>query len=402
MQLNSATPVLARSPTTAPERTLTRLARVAVEHRWLLLIGVALLASLRAIGHGHGDWDFFVDASRRLVGEPVASLPGPGGLLLYASNPYVLTGPLPLLFVRVTDLVGLGGSYAIGVVSANLLAVGAVALLERTAAALDRARPETTLIGGVVLLVAWSELAGYGHIDDALVLFAVAAALLGLATRQWLAVGIALGLAIATKQWGVMFLPLAFALPTRQWRAAALAVGIGVVAWAPFVIAAPEMLSQLGTVQIVADDSVFAVLRYPALHGPQWVRAAELCGGLLLVAFAVLRGRWQAALFAAIAFRVLIDPATWSYYTAGVVLGALAWDLLGTRRVIPVWTIVTFLLLAEATLLVDDPVLRGGLRAFACLAALTLLLGRDVFSGPFLAWPARAGQGASSAPNPTE
>ena len=371
------------------ESTLLRLARIAVEHRWAILICVALLASLAAIGHGHGDWDFFVDASRRLVGEPVADLSGPGGLHLYASNPYVLTGPLPLLFIRLTDLAGPGVSYGIGVVAANLLAVGVLAILEQTAAALDRARPETTLIGGVVVIVAWSELAGYGHIDDALVLFAVTAAMLGLARRQWLAVGIALGLAIATKQWGVMFLPLTLALPARQLRAAAVAIGIGAMAWAPFVIAAPKMLSQLGTVQIVANDSVYSVLGYSQLHGPDWVRAAELAGGFLLVAFAVFRGRWQAALFAAIAFRVLLDPATWSYYSAGMILGALAWDLLGTPRRFPVWTVVTFFLVVESTQLVDDPILRGGMRALACLAALTLLLGRHVFSGPFFAWPVR-------------
>jgi len=402
--VESASLMSVRSSDARSRPNLTRLTRVAVEHRWLLLIAVALLVSLRAIGHGHGDWDFFVDASRRLVGEPVAGLHGPGGLHLYASNPYVLTGPLPLFVIRVTDLVGLRASYAIGVVSANLLAVATLALLERTAACFGRARPETTLLGGIILLVTWSELAAYGHVDDALVLFAVTAALLGLARRQWLAVGIALGLAIATKQWGVMFLPLAFALPARQLRAAAVAVGIGALAWAPFVIAAPSMLTQLGTVQIVADDSLYSVLQYSELHGPEWVRAAELCGGFLLVAFAVMRGRWQAALVAAIAFRVFIDPATWTYYTAGVVLGALVWDLLGSWRKIPVWTVVTFLLLSEATLLVDDPVLRGGLRAFVCLAALLLLFGRDVFSTPFFptARDVHSAHGGSPVPTTTE
>ena len=90
---------------------------------------------------------------------------------------------------------------------------------------------------------------------------------------------------------------------------------------------------------------------------------------------------------ARVAFRVLLDPATWSYYTAAVVLGACAWDLLGTRRTIPVWTVAEFLLLAEATLLVDDPVLRGvAARSLACLAALAPLVGRrlelDAPDGP--------------------
>jgi hypothetical protein len=358
---------------------LGRLARTAVEHRWLLLVSVALLVSLRAVGHGHGDWDFFVEAGRRLVGDPVATLPKPGGLHLYASYPDVVTGPLTLLLVRATAPAGAAGSYGIGVVLTNLLAVVALALLERTAMFLDRARPATTLIAGLVVLVSWSELAGYGHLDDAIALVAIAAAFVGLGARRWLVVGLAIGLAIASKQWGVMFLPLVFVLPAPgRWRSLATAVGVAAIAWAPFVIAAPKMLAQRGLIQIVADDSVFGVLDYPRLQGPSWVRAAQIGGGALLVAIAVWRGRWPAAILVAVAFRVLLDPATWSYYTAAVVLGACAWDLLGTRRLLPAWTIGAFLLLAEATVLIDDPAPRGWLRGVACLLGLIPLLGAPV------------------------
>ena len=77
----------------------SRIARGAVRYRWALLVGVALLVSLRATGHGHGDWDFFADASRRLFGESLPSLPKPGGLHLYASYPDIVTGPISLLSV---------------------------------------------------------------------------------------------------------------------------------------------------------------------------------------------------------------------------------------------------------------------------------------------------------------
>jgi hypothetical protein len=350
-------------------RGRSRLLDAIVEQRWLVLVALALLVSLRAVGHGHGDWDFFVNASRELTGG--------AGLHLYARHPDVVTGPLSLLVIRATAPFGVGGSYAIGVVLANLLAVVGLALLERTAACFGRARPVSTLVAGVVLLVSWSELAGYGHLDDAIALVAVIAVFFGLGTRRGLIVGLALGLAIASKQWGVMFVPLALVLPGRdRWRALAIGVGVGALAWAPFVIAAPKMLSQRAMYQIVADDSGFGVFDYPKLQGPTWVRAAQIAGGLALVAVAVWRGRWPAAILSALALRLLLDPATWSYYTAAVVLGACAWDLIGSRRVVPGWTVAMFLLLAEATLLIDDPVLRGGLRIVAGVVALAPLLGR--------------------------
>jgi hypothetical protein len=279
------------------------------------------------------------------------------------------------MLVRASAAAGGAGSYAIAVVAANLIVVGALAMIERTAVVLDRARPETMLIGGVVALVSWSELAGFGHLDDALALVAVVAAFFGIGARRWLVVGLALGFAIASKQWGVMFLPLVFALPARRWRALLVAAGAGALAWAPFVLAAPKMLSQRGLTQIVANDSVFGVLNYPKLQGPSWVRSVQIAGGLLVVGLAVWRGRWPAAILAAVALRVLLDPATWSYYTAAVVLGAFAWDVLGTRRMLPLWTVAEFLLLAEATTLIDDARLRGVLRIAACLLALAPLMG---------------------------
>jgi hypothetical protein len=365
------------SPATAESARsgLARLGRAAVSHRWLLLVGCALLFSLRAVGHGHGDWDFFVDASRRLLGEPVAGFPKAGGLHLYSSYPDVVTGPVTLLGVRVAALAGTGPGYALGVVVSNLLAVVGIAMVERTADVAGRARPATTLLGGVVVLVAWSELAAYGHVDDALALVATTVALWAIARGEGIVVGLALGAALATKQWGVMFLPLALAVPGRERvRAAVVAVAVGLVVWLPFVIAAPKMLAQRGLYQIVADDSVFGVLDYAKLQGPTWVRGAQVGAGLVLVALCVWRRRWAAAILVAVAARVLLDPATWSYYTAGVVFGAFVWDALGTRRTLPLWAIGEFLLLAEATVVIDDPHLRGILRILACVAALAPLV----------------------------
>jgi hypothetical protein len=354
---------------------LDRFVGAALRHRWWILAGAALLFSLRAIGHGHGDWDFFVAAGRRLLGEPVAGWSGPGGLHLYATSPDVVTGPLTLLGVRAVALAGGDAGYAVGVVATNLLAVVGIAAVERAAALTGRARPATTLVGGIVVLVAWSELAAYGHVDDAVALVAVTVALWAIARGEPAVIGLALGIAVASKQWGVMFLPLALAVPGRdRLRSAGVALAVSALAWLPFVFVAPSMLEQRGLSQIVADDSVFAVFDYPRLEGPTWVRVAQLAVGLVLVGLCVWRHRWAAAILVAVAARVALDPATWSYYTAGVVLGAFAWDALGTRRVLPAWTIVEFLLLSEATVLVDDPTLRGVLRLLACATALGALV----------------------------
>jgi hypothetical protein len=346
-----------------------------VRHRWWILLALALVVSLRAVGYGHGDWDYFVAASRRLFDEPAPGWPGPGGLRLYATNPDVVTGPLTLALVRLAALAGTAPGYAIGVVAANLLGVAAIAAVERAAVALDRARPTTTLVGGVVVIVAWSELAAYGHLDDAFALAAVCIALLAIARGEPVLTGVALGAAVASKQWGVMFLPLLLALPGRARVQAAIWAGVvSALAWAPFLLAGPKMLEQRGLHQIVADDSVFAVFDYDRLEGPTWVRGAQVAIGIALVAICVWQRRWPGAILLALAARVALDPATWTYYTAGVVLGAFAWDALGTRRTIPAWTVFQFLLLSEATVLVDDPTLRGVMRLAACVVTLVVLV----------------------------
>src|SRR4029077_12215908 len=107
--------------------------------------------------------------------------------------------PLSLLVIRGTAGFGVGASYATGVVLANLLVVAGLALLERTAACFGRARPLSTLLAGVIVLVSWSELAGFGHLDDAMALVAVTVAFYGIGPRRGLVVGLALGIAIASK-----------------------------------------------------------------------------------------------------------------------------------------------------------------------------------------------------------
>jgi hypothetical protein len=45
-----------------------------------------------------------------------------------------------------------------------------------------------------------------------------------------------------------------------------------------------------------------------------------------------MRGRWPAVILVGTAARILLDPEVYSYYTAGILLGALAYDLVVSDR----------------------------------------------------------------------
>ena len=140
-----------------------------------------------------------------------------------------------------------------------------------------------------------------------------------------------------------MFLPLVFALPGWDRLRGGGGRGRLAIAWVPFVVAGPGMLSQRGLVQIVANDSLFGVLDYVCLEGSgMGARGFKITLGLVLVAVgATWRGRWPAAILVAIAFRVLLDPATLADHTAAVVLGAFAWICwarVGSCRSGPSWS----------------------------------------------------------------
>jgi hypothetical protein len=66
------------------------------------------------------------------------------------------------------------------------------------------------------------------------------------------------------------------------------------------------------------------------------------------------------------------------YYSAGLVLVALAWDLLRSSRPLPVWTFATVVLLNDAYIAVHDPRARGLMRLVVTvgMVASVLLLHR--------------------------
>ncbi len=72
---------------------------------------------------------------------------------------------------------------------------------------------------------------------------------------------------------------------------------------------------------------------------------------------------------AALAVRMATDLGTWSYYTPGLLLATLAFDLLRRRRAVPMLTLATFVLL-PLPWIVDSPDVRAAMRLAACVLVI--------------------------------
>ncbi len=356
------------------------------------------------------DWKFFTTGTSLLFGgHPTvisgitggsdaagpAGLPGaapPGGLHIFASYPALQMGPLAYLVTGVVRQFGPDN----GLVAAELLLQGCglaivwlidqIARIARPALAdSDRAFPLTMLAGGAVFMVAWSELAaGFAHLDDGLaLLLAVLAVRVAVARppRPVLA-GLCAGLAADAKPWALVFLPVLLIPAGRRsgWAASAVAGAAALVAlaaaWLPFLIADPGTVHATRFLIRNEPDSALRALGVVQNYTPSWDRPAQILLGCALGALAVWRGRWPAVLLLAGGARILLDPAAHSYYTPDIMVGALLWDLLGTRRPLPVWTLASFAALNLAPLVISQAAAQGAIRLalIAAFTAVTLLL----------------------------
>ncbi len=337
--------------------------------RYVLLATVSLAAGV--VAGGRGDWNEFVAAGRSLLGRD--------GLSFFVRHGDVQTGPLSLILARLFAFTPRNGFVLCTIASAalGLVAIPCLEAAHKSTRGIDRRGTElTTLVGGIVVVFWWAKLGGYGHLDDALVLTAAAASVLLICRNRRIVAAVLIGIAIATKPWAVIFLPLTFgtfgAVRVRL-KPVLIAIAIGALFWAPFVLAAPETLSSLRPTVNVAAGSVIRLFGFSNGDVPAWLRAAQLGGALAVAAIAMWRGRAGGVILAAVAVRLATDPGTWSYYTAGFVLGALAWDLIETDRVVPVMT-----LCATAALLppwiVHPADVRAVLRLSICAAAVVVVL----------------------------
>ena len=224
------------------------------------------------------------------------------------------------------------------------------------------------LTGGCVAAFTWAKLGGYGHLDDALTLACGVIALHQVKAGRSVWAGVAIGVAIASKPWGVIFLPHTLASRPRDWRSPVAAAAVAAVAWLPFIIGAPGSLRGLRPTVHIAPDSVLDLVGLTDQSLPDWMRIAQLAACLAIGAILVARNRPESVIAAAVAVRIATDPATWSYYTPGLVIGVLIWDLLDRRR-FP-WATFAVVVGLAPTWLVSSDTLRAVLRAAVAVAVV--------------------------------
>lgn len=370
---------------TAPDRfpVLRQLAPL-LKWRYLVLVAAAFAFSLQHMRGTGEDWHFFQVGSELLFGTHHGTSPLPGGLHIYANYPALQIGPLSFLVATPFRVLGAHDARIAAAVVMTAVAPGLVYLLEQAARAVWVDRDErsdtllalTALLGGVLVVQAWSPLATiYAHLDDVLVLSACVVAVWAVARRRPELVGVAIGLGIAAKPWAVVALPLVFAISgSGRWRALAIAAGISAAFWLPFVIADPATLSAIKPAVLTDPASVLHLLGVPLGFGPDWIRPVQLGGAVAVGALAVWRGRWGAVLLVGIAVRVGLDPGVFLYYSAGLVVAALAWDLLRSPHPLPLWTFAAFLLLNDSYVIVGDPTSRALLRVVITIAVVGITL----------------------------
>jgi hypothetical protein len=320
-------------------------------------------------------WHFVVSGSRLLLS------PGQiGGLHLYATHPELQMGPLT--FLAAAPVSG-APEWLSGAVVSIIIAAAGPALLIAAPRVLgvtitDRQRG---LAAGVLLPI-WAELAvHYTHLDDALALLLVVAAMFAASRERAVLTALLLAASADAKPWALAFVPILLVLPRARWHRGAWLWGAGVaVAWLPFVIADPTTL-HAGRFSIPNDpSSSLRVLGVASPSTPMWDRPLQVLLGVALGVVAVRRGRWLVVPVVAICARMLLDPGTYPYYTAGLVLATVLADL-GWRRTRWPWlsTIVAaglYLPRHLGPLTPTDPGL-GVLRALTLLAVIAAVLGPD-------------------------
>lgn len=291
---------------------------------WVLALP-AMIATLLAmtVGQPAFDWRFAISGARYLLS---------GHLSVYADMPQVQMGPLSLLMAGVLP----GRVYLVALCALLPLALWMMTLQYPACTT----RYAVALTGGVLLSWPWAVFAVQGHGDDALVVLGVLAMVLGCRSgREALTIAGFL-VAIAGKPTAILFLPLAFAASRRAGILASLG---GAVLWAPFVLAdVPGFLAAgrgQGKISPLSLPDLLGGVPYAAFPG--WVRPVQLVGGLALCYFLDRRFGPASAVAGVFAFRVLLEPATWNYYTTAVIAAAVLLDLHQHRR-IPWATLLAF------------------------------------------------------------
>jgi hypothetical protein len=324
-------------------------------------------------------WHFFVQGQRALgdLDDPTG-----GGLHLYAALPVLQIGPVPLLAALVVSPLGPQGSLLLAQVFGGL--AGAVILWLARRIARETRRDLTAeqidsrvALATVFFTPVWMYLAvGQVHLDDVLtLLFAVLALHLVLRQRA-VAAGVLLGLAVDCKPWALPFGCLLLLLVDRRARVVGAAAMGAVIAaaWSPFFLVDPATTNAMHFTISNTGLSALRVIGVDAARTPSWDRPAQVALGLTLGVLALRRGRWAAVILMAVAARVVLDPGTNLYYTAGLVVGAALWDIIRSPAAQPWWTAAVGLGLFASRWIPMPPSAHGWLTLGFFLACCALAL----------------------------
>jgi hypothetical protein len=352
-------------------------------YRPILALWGLLLQQILYNNSGYS-WHFFADAATLLVGGHPPGDALPGGLHLYANYPQFQFGPLTLLLATAARLFTSDGGWIVVVWTMTLCGFAVLYLIELLVGMLrpdidasPKAKLITMLIGGGSFLTSWELLAvHFGHLDDVLALVLIAATAVLVAARDATLAGVCAGLAVDAKPWALACVCVLLALPGRErWRGLVVAVLVIAVAWLPFELADPRTLTAAGTFAI--PNVAASALRALGVHTsgtPSWDRIAQVALGCALGAVAVIRRRPAAVIALGIGARLLLDPSVYTYYTAGLAMGLLLWDLTGYARPMPLLSVLCLAGLTVAVFTVHDPVVLGELRLWTVLIATTVML----------------------------
>ena len=371
---------------------------------WVVLTVWGVVWAVVMGRHGGVSWHYFDTGGLALI-----DLDNPAGSVhVYAAHPELQFGPVSMGAAALLSVLGVhAGLLAAQVLGAagGLLVLWLAGSVATSVRALGTARRQrlTLLLAGLAFLPVWMNLAvRFVHIDDVLALVLVVFAIWAAVHRYPMAAAILLGLSAAAKPWALPFLALILVLrPPARGRAACLAICTVGLAWLPFFLGDPRsLLAARFTIPAAAGSSLHT-LGINAAVTPGWDRPLQLALGLAVAAVAIKRGRWPAVVLLVVAVRIVLDPGSYSYYTSGVLVGALLWDITSSRRVFPVWSWSAGAALFAARWLPITPLAIGWVRTvFVATCVVLLVLPRAAVRRPqerliLRVPPARVPAGAS-------
>jgi hypothetical protein len=293
-------------------------------------------------------WHYFSDAASGLLHGP--------GLDLYAVHPEFQFGPLaavvamlfqPMPHVLIRPAVAMFGS---------LLGIAILVLLERLVLEIhpgvDAVRVRRALsCAAIPVLYAWSDIAIRNeHIDDAIAITGIVAATFWMARRRpWIATAM-MAVAVAAKPWAIVCVPLlAIGTDRSRWGRPVVATAAAGATWLPFVIDDHRTLSALSHFTIVnSATSALRVIGVTVARTPMWDRPVQSLVGVAVAALLVRYGRWWAIPMSSLGVRLLLDPGTHRYYTAGLAVAVLLWELCVAPTKVP-WRSIAAVFLLNAT-----------------------------------------------------